>query len=36
MLKADNPSGRLATCRLVARIIGRCLELLGMTPVRRM
>lgn len=36
VLKAADPSGRLATCKLVARIIGKCLELLGMEPVRRM
>lgn len=36
VLKADDPSGRLATCKLVARVIGKCLELLGMEPVRRM
>ncbi len=36
VMKADDPSGRLATCRLVARVIGKCLELLGMEPVRRM
>ncbi len=36
VLKADDPSGRLATCKLVARVIGKCLELLGMEAVRRM
>lgn len=36
VLKADDPSGRLSTCKLVARVIGKCLELLGMETVRRM
>jgi len=36
VLKAADPSARLATCRLVARIIGKCLELLGMATTRRM
>ncbi|MBY5569568.1 arginine--tRNA ligase [Rhizobium leguminosarum] len=36
VLKADDPSGRLTTCKLVARVIGKCLELLGIGTVRRM
>jgi arginyl-tRNA synthetase len=36
VLKSDDPAARLATCRLVARVIGKCLELLGMEAVRRM
>jgi arginyl-tRNA synthetase len=36
VLKADDPSGRLTTCKLVARVIGKCLELLEMETVRRM
>src|SRR5262249_18269728 len=27
VLKANDPSGRLTTCKLVARVIGKCLEL---------
>nr|WP_282563084.1 arginine--tRNA ligase [Rhizobium sp. RCAM05973] len=36
VLKGADPSARLATCRLVARIIGKCLELLGMATTQRM
>jgi len=36
VLKSDDASARLATCRLVARVIGKCLHLLGMEAVRRM
>ncbi len=36
VLKSDDPTGRLATCKLVARVLGKCLALLGMSPVRRM
>ncbi|UDF29995.1 UNVERIFIED_ORG: arginine--tRNA ligase [Roseateles sp. XES5] len=36
VLKADDPEARLATCRLVARVLGKCLDLLGMATVQRM
>ncbi|MBP2444578.1 arginine--tRNA ligase [Rhizobium leguminosarum] len=36
VLNGEDPPGRLATCKLVAQVIGRCLELLGMETVRRM
>lgn len=36
VLKAADPAARLATCRLVARVIGKCLDLLGMATVQRM
>jgi len=36
VLKAADPTARLATCRLVARVIGKCLDLLGMATVQRM
>jgi arginyl-tRNA synthetase len=36
VLNAAYPAARLATCRLVAEVIGKCLYLLGMETVRRM
>lgn len=36
VLKSDDPAARLATCRLVARVLGKCLDLLGMATVQRM
>ncbi|OHV23683.1 arginine--tRNA ligase [Rhizobium sp. RMa-01] len=36
VLNGEDPPGRLATCKLVAQVIGKCLELLGMETVRRM
>lgn len=36
VLNAQDPAGRLATCKLVAEVIGKCLHLLGMEAVRRM
>jgi arginyl-tRNA synthetase len=36
VLNAEDPAGRLATCKLVAEVIGRCLHLLGIETVRRM
>jgi arginyl-tRNA synthetase len=36
VLNAEDPAGRLATCKLVAEVIGKCLHLLGMEAVRRM
>ncbi|MBB5666423.1 arginyl-tRNA synthetase [Rhizobium leguminosarum] len=36
VLSGEDPPGRLATCKLVAQVIGKCLELLGMETVRRM
>lgn len=36
VLNAEDPVGRLATCKLVAEVIGKCLHLLGMEAVRRM
>ncbi|PYE30016.1 arginyl-tRNA synthetase [Rhizobium sp. PP-F2F-G38] len=36
VLKAADPAARLATCKLVARVIGKCLDLLGMATVQRM
>jgi len=36
VLKANDPSGRLATCKLVARVMEKCLGLLGIVAVQRM
>ena len=36
VLTGEDPPARLATCKLVAQVIGKCLELLGMETVRRM
>jgi arginyl-tRNA synthetase len=36
VLNAEDPAGRLATCKLVAEVIGKCLHLLGMEALRRM
>jgi arginyl-tRNA synthetase len=36
VLTAEDPAGRLATCKLVVEVIGKCLNLLGMESVRRM
>ncbi len=36
VLNSKDPAGRLATCKLVAEVIGKCLHLLGMETIRRM
>lgn len=36
VLAGERPEGRLATCKLVSEVIGKCLSLLGMDAVRRM
>ncbi|NTF17624.1 arginine--tRNA ligase [Agrobacterium rubi] len=36
VLNDNDPSERLATCKLVAEVIGKCLALLGMDSIRRM
>ena len=36
VLNDTDPAGRLATGKLVAEVIGKCLSLLGMDPIRRM
>lgn len=36
VLQSEDPSARLATCLLVAKVLEKCLTLLGMETVRRM